>query len=763
MITALHRNAVKCGLRPQTTPSPAGAIAGTMRDVPTDALIRSPRGRVPGPPASAPVATSAPATLRLARIALGAGVVVALFVWVGAVYLAEPFEWGALGTGHDARPYWAAAVSYPYANAGVGAYGAYLYSPVFLQVLAPIRAFPWTVFLACWEAILLVGVAALSGPVLLAPVVLVAIPELWGGNVTILLALAIVLGFRWPATWSFVLLTKVTPGVGLLWFAVRREWRSLAIALGATALVIAASAVLTADAWVGWVRELIDNVGPSRHVRLVPHPAARPPPGRRRRRDVGRAHGPPLDRPGRVPPRAPGHLVREPHDAARRHPARHARGSRPGGRSSGSAGARSSASATGDRRSRDGEPAVRGAPRPLVARAGRRLPQPRLVRRMSDPGARGAARVARPDGGRAGQVLRPASSTTCSRGVRDAIGRFVGADGADLALVPNATAGVSTVLRSLRFRPGDELLATDQEYNASLNALRFAAERDGARVVVAELGYPAAGAEDARDRILAAVTPRTRLAMLSHVTSPTAIALPLEDLVGELRERGVETLVDGAHAPGMLPLDLDAIGAAYYTGNCHKWVCAPKGAAFLHVRRGLHGGVRPLSISHGANDPDPGRTAFRKEFDWTGTDDPTAYLAIPAALDVMGSLLPGGWPALMASNRALAIAGRDAIRGALGRAGLDPGPVAAPDEMVGSMATVALPGRGLLPAAGRSPLDIDPLQQALWDGWRIEVPILPLPAAEGPRGRLVRISAQAYDHLGEYELLGAALAEVCAP
>jgi hypothetical protein len=243
-----------------TSPLPSGAITGTMSDVPTDALLRPPRGRAPGPSATSP-ATSAAVTLRVARIALTCGVLAALFVWLGAVRLAEPFEWGALGTGHDARPYWAAAVSYPYANAGVGAYGAYLYSPAFLQVLAPIRAFPWTAFLACWEAILLVGVAALSGPVLLAPVILVALPELWGGNVTILLALAIVLGFRWPATWSFVLLTKVTPGVGLLWFAVRREWRSLAIALGATAIIIAVSAVLTADAWVGWVRELIDNVG----------------------------------------------------------------------------------------------------------------------------------------------------------------------------------------------------------------------------------------------------------------------------------------------------------------------------------------------------------------------------------------------------------------------------------------------------------------------------------------------------------------------
>ncbi len=353
--------------------------------------------------------------------------------------------------------------------------------------------------------------------------------------------------------------------------------------------------------------------------------------------------------------------------------------------------------------------------------------------------------------------------------VRAVLGRFLGAEAEDLALVPNATAGVNTVLRSLSFEPGDELLATGHEYNAALNALRFAADRDGARVILVDPGYPVDGPDDLVERLLAAVTPRTRLVLLSHVTSPTAVVLPVERLVPALRARGVETLVDGAHAPGMLPLDLDALGAAYYTGNCHKWMCAPKGAAFLHVRRDRRAAIRPLSISHGANDPDPDRPLFRKEFDWTGTDDPSAWLSIPAAIETVGGMLPGGWPAVMAANRDLALRGRDAILAALEGIGPEPARAGAPDAMTGSMATVTLPGRGSTPFVSRSPLDVDPIGAALWERWRIEVPILAIPAGPGgtdgageaPRGRLVRISAQLYDTPDEYALLGSALAELC--
>jgi isopenicillin-N epimerase len=327
---------------------------------------------------------------------------------------------------------------------------------------------------------------------------------------------------------------------------------------------------------------------------------------------------------------------------------------------------------------------------------------------------------------------------------RAALASFVGADPADLAFVTNATSGVNAVLRSRDFAAGDELLTTDHAYNACRNTLDFVAERSGARVVVATVPLPVRSPDDVVEAVLARTTPRTRLALIDHITSPTGLILPVERLTAELAARGVDVLIDGAHAPGMVPLNLATLGATYYSGNCHKWLCAPKGSAFLWTRREEQPAVRPLTISHGATAVRPGRSRFRLEFDWTGTSDPTAWLTVPKAIEYLGGLVDGGWPALMARNRALALDARRLLCAAVGTA------PPCPDEMVGSLAAVRLPD-GTTDVGWRRP---DPLQARLYEGWNIEVPVMSWPAA--PR-RLVRISAQLYNRRAHYERLAEAL------
>lgn len=335
---------------------------------------------------------------------------------------------------------------------------------------------------------------------------------------------------------------------------------------------------------------------------------------------------------------------------------------------------------------------------------------------------------------------------------RAALGAFVAADPDDLAFVPNATAGFNAVLRSLRFAPGDELLTTDHEYNAVKNAMQYVAERDGARVVVAPVDFPTAGADPVMQAVLAAVTPRTRLAVLDHVTSATSLIFPLEALVAELAERGVETLVDGAHAPGQVALDVPGLGAAYYTANLHKWVCAPKGSAFLWVRRDRQAAIRPLAISHGANSPRTDRSRFRVEFDWTGTADQSAYLAVPDAIRFGDELLPGGWAAVRERNHDLAIAGRGLLCAALG---IEP---AAPDEMLGSMASLPLPVETRPGRVQGIELYGDPVHDHLARlGMQVMVTPWPQRPDGGPWRRLVRISAAPYNDLAQYERLAAAL------
>jgi isopenicillin-N epimerase len=327
---------------------------------------------------------------------------------------------------------------------------------------------------------------------------------------------------------------------------------------------------------------------------------------------------------------------------------------------------------------------------------------------------------------------------------RASVARLVGARSEDIAFVPNTTSAVNAVLGSLRLERDDVVLTTDHAYNACKNAVEYAVHRAGGRVVVARIPLPITDPGEVVERIVAHATGRVKIALVDHVTSQTGLVFPIERIVGALKERGIETLVDGAHAPGMLELRVAELGAAYYAGNFHKWLCAPKGSAMLWVRPDKQEGLHPTSISHGYTST-RGRARFLEEFDWTGSTDPSPYLSVPEAIRFLGGLLPGGLPAMYERNRALALLAQKRLSALLGV------PPIAPDSMIGSLAAVPLPdsppGASSLPAT-------EPLHRALLDEHGIEVPVFPWPA---PPKRLLRISAHVYNTESDYETLARAL------
>jgi isopenicillin-N epimerase len=303
---------------------------------------------------------------------------------------------------------------------------------------------------------------------------------------------------------------------------------------------------------------------------------------------------------------------------------------------------------------------------------------------------------------------------------RARLSAFVGAKAEHLAFVPNATFGANAIARSLP--RGSEVLVTSCSYNACVNAFR----ENGAQLVIAQIPLPLKSEDEVVDAILAAITPSTKLALIDHVTSPTGMIWPTAKIIAALRARNVEILVDGAHAPGMLELDLESLAADYYIGNCHKWMCAPKGVGFLWDRRAQ---TRPPIFSHGANAERRDRSKFHLEFDWTGTTDPSACLCLPAVIDLFD------WPSVRAHNHALALEARKILSEALQV------PALCPESMIGSMAAIPLP-------PGDQTLQLRLAERG------IEVPIILIGGS-----RLVRISAQLYNRAEQYRLLAAALCE----
>ena len=329
---------------------------------------------------------------------------------------------------------------------------------------------------------------------------------------------------------------------------------------------------------------------------------------------------------------------------------------------------------------------------------------------------------------------------------REQVAGFVGAGAEGFAFVRNATTGIASVVRSVEssLRPGDEILTTSQAYNAVRQTLEFTAGRTGSRVIAVDVPLRVSSGDDIKAAIVSAVSNRTRLAVIDHISSPTGQVFPISEIIDEL-EPEIPVLVDGAHGPGQVPLDLEGLGASWYAGNLHKWVCAPKGAAFLSTRADRIAGTYPVVISHGWTVQEgPGR--YRALFDWLGTDDPSPWLATPKAIDVVGGSHPGGWDGLMARNRELAIAGWKVLGETLE---VDP---AYPEQMVGSMASVPLPAfSGNRPMGMLSPLGT----QLLDDGFETVVMFWP----DWP-DQLLRVSAHLYNTIDEFEALAGALKEL---
>jgi isopenicillin-N epimerase len=234
------------------------------------------------------------------------------------------------------------------------------------------------------------------------------------------------------------------------------------------------------------------------------------------------------------------------------------------------------------------------------------------------------------------------------RAAANVLGGFLGAEGNDIVFTDNATTGCNAVLRSLALKPYDEILVLSHVYGAVRNTVRFVTKRADARMTEAAIPFPDVTDDGVVEAVANALTPRTRLAVVDHIASHSALVLPAALIVAACHAAGVPVLIDGAHAPGQIDVDLTAIGADFYTGNCHKWLCAPKGSAFLWVAPAHQASLHPPVISHGLG------SGFLAEFDWTGTRDPSAALSVPAAVDFHQRL---GGAALRVRNIALAAAG----------------------------------------------------------------------------------------------------------
>ena len=318
---------------------------------------------------------------------------------------------------------------------------------------------------------------------------------------------------------------------------------------------------------------------------------------------------------------------------------------------------------------------------------------------------------------------------------RAALAAYLGVEARDVVYFPNPTTALNMVIRSLDLRPGGEILTTDQEYGAMDRTWRFVCRKTGARTMRQPIPLPVTSHDDFVDAFWAGVTERTRVVFISHITSPTALTFPAGEICRRAREAGLLSIVDGAHAPGQIPLNLAALGADIYTGACHKWLCAPKGSAFLYVRREVQELLEPLVVSWGWESEKPGDSPFIDHHEWQGTRDIAAFLSVPAAIEFQAA---HDWEGVRGRCRDLASETRQRLNALTG---LDP---ICPDspEWFSQMFAARLPD-----------VDLDRLKAQLYDEYRIEVPVFRWNGQP-----LIRVSFQAYNSQADADALLDALA-----
>ena len=325
------------------------------------------------------------------------------------------------------------------------------------------------------------------------------------------------------------------------------------------------------------------------------------------------------------------------------------------------------------------------------------------------------------------------------REARTSLAAFIHADPDDIVYVPNATTGLNIVARSLRLEPGDEILTTDHEYGALDRTWRFISRKTGAMYKPQAIPLPVTTPDDFVERLWSAVTSRTRIVFLSHITSPTALIFPVKEICRRARDAGIISIIDGAHTLGQLDLDVQDLGADFYSSNAHKWLCAPKGSAFLYARREMQSFIEPLIVSWGYESEKPSGSRFIDEQEWTGTRDIAAFLSVPAAIRFVQA---HQWDQIRLQCHTLAQFAREQITNLTGLPPLSPDSI----EWYVQMVTLPLP-----------PCDPAQLKTRLYDEFRIEVPIV-----TWQNRQFIRISIQAYNTLEDVEKLVDALRKIFA-